>query len=109
MTACHLVFKGKVGDDGTPRTANQPSKSAHGEPPAHTEKDGEYRDSGIKSTRNEEIAAERCSPSFCSQVRGYALRAYVSHLDAWCSASTKRTVPDFERITMDCVSTRSFW
>lgn len=34
---------------------------------------------------------------------GDAQRWYLSHLDATCSASTMRTVPDFDRITIDCV------
>ena len=33
-------------------------------------------------------------------------RSYFSHFLATCSASTMRTVPDLERITMDCVVIR---
>src|SRR5215217_2126274 len=48
------------------------------------------------------------APGICVRQTGdQLLRAYPSHLLAWCSPSTKRMVPDLERITMDWVRTLS--
>lgn len=69
----------------------------------------------VVGTNNDDAAEHQTLPATARQYSvvhrtsgpspdtGIDQRWYLSHLEATCSASTMRTVPDFERMTIDCV------